>query len=154
MTNPTMDLYNPAVAEAIKARVNRLAPDATRQWGKMAPGQMLAHCAGAMEFAVGDVLPPRAFIGYLLGALAKRMALGNDAPLKPGAPTAKELVIRDARDFATERARLLGLIDRFSAGGAARCTTHPHTFFGPLTQAQWSELMYKHLDHHLRQFGV
>jgi len=53
-----------------------------------------------------------------------------------------------------ERGKLLGLIDRFAEGGAARCTTHPHAFFGKLTPGQWAELMYKHLDHHLRQFGA
>jgi LPS sulfotransferase NodH len=46
------------------------------------------------------------------------------------------------------------LIDRFASGGPAGCAQHPHSFFGPLTPAEWAELNYKHLDHHLRQFGV
>jgi hypothetical protein len=53
-----------------------------------------------------------------------------------------------------ERSRLRGLIDRFAAAGPSGCTTHPHTFFGPLTPDEWAELMYKHVDHHLRQFGA
>jgi hypothetical protein len=46
------------------------------------------------------------------------------------------------------------LIDRFAAAGPQGCTTHPHAFFGSLTPDEWAILMYKHLDHHLRQFGA
>jgi transposase InsO family protein len=53
-----------------------------------------------------------------------------------------------------ERDRLSGLIDKFAAGGAAGCTRNPHSFFGKMTPEEWAILMYKHLDHHLRQFGV
>lgn len=79
---------------------------------------------------------------------------GNDQPMRRNSPTAPDLVIRDERDLGAERERLNGLIDRFAAGGPAGCTTHPHTFFGPMTPQEWATLMYKHLDHHLRQFGA
>lgn len=62
--------------------------------------------------------------------------------------------MEDARDLENERNHLLVLIDKFTAGGPAACTTHPHGFFGKLTPDQWAILMYKHLDHHLRQFGA
>jgi hypothetical protein len=64
------------------------------------------------------------------------------------------LVVADARELGTERVRLCRLIDRFAAAGPAGCTTHPHSFFGRLTAEEWSMWMYKHLDHHLQQFGV
>jgi transposase InsO family protein len=60
----------------------------------------------------------------------------------------------DKRDLGKERGRLSGLIDKFAAGGAAGCTKNPHSFFGKVTPEEWAILMYKHLDHHLRQFGV
>ena len=69
-------------------------------------------------------------------------------------PTHPSLVVSNERDLARERERLAGLVDRFSAAGAAGCTRHPHPFFGELTPAEWGTGMYKHLDHHLRQFGV
>jgi transposase InsO family protein len=62
--------------------------------------------------------------------------------------------VKHERDFVAERQRLRGLIDRFAAGGPAGCTKHPHSFFGPMTPEEWAALNYKHLDHHLRQFGV
>ena len=60
----------------------------------------------------------------------------------------------DERDLGKERDQLSGLIDKFAAGGAAGCTRNPHSFFGKMTPEEWAILMYKHLDHHLRQFGV
>ena len=84
----------------------------------------------------------------------KPLALGNDEPMRRNSPTMKDLVVQDERDLGTERERLCGLINRFAAAGPKGCTTHPHSFFGRLTPEEWAELMYKHLDHHLRQFGV
>jgi hypothetical protein len=108
-----------------------------------------------IEMAAGEILPPRALMGRILGPVIKPMALRDDEPMRRNSPTMKELiVIGDQRDLETERKRLTSLIDRFAAAGAAGCTSHPHAFFGSLTPDQWAVLMYKHLDHHLRQFGA
>ena len=107
-----------------------------------------------MEWAVGDSFAPRMFLGRILGPLVKSKVLKVEAPLKRNTPTAKSLVVTGERDLGKERQSLCALIDRFSAGGPQGCTKHPHTFFGSLTPDEWAQLMYKHLDHHLRQFGV
>ncbi|HEX8274832.1 MAG TPA: DUF1569 domain-containing protein [Longimicrobiaceae bacterium] len=148
------NLYDPAVAEQIKERLARLTPDSERQWGTMSAAQMVAHCAAGLEPAVGDRKPPRIFIGRIIGGMLKRRVLGNEEPLRRNTPTEKAMMVADDRDLEAERTRLRGLIDRFVAAGPAGCTTHPHPFFGPLTPQEWAILMYKHLDHHLRQFGV
>jgi hypothetical protein len=148
------NLYEAARVNEVKERVAQLKPDSTRQWGKMTPAQMLAHCAAAMELAVGDRVAPRMFVGRIIGSVVKPMLLGNEEPMRRNSPTAKDLVVRDERDLGTERERLCRLIDRFIAAGPEGCTTRPHSFFGRLTPDEWATLMYKHLDHHLRQFGV
>lgn len=74
--------------------------------------------------------------------------------MRRNSPTVKDLIVGDDRDLKVERERLFRLIDRFVAAGSKGCTTHPHSFFGRLTPEEWAILMYKHLDHHLRQFGV
>jgi uncharacterized protein DUF1569 len=147
-------LFDRAVVEDVKARVRTVRPDSVRQWGKMSATQAIAHCAKGMEMAVGDLRPPRVFIGRIFGPLVKPLAIGNDKPMKRNAPTAPELVVSGEPDLDVERERLCALIDRFATGGPARCTTHPHAFFGRLTPEQWADLMHKHLDHHLRQFGA
>jgi hypothetical protein len=104
--------------------------------------------------ALGELNLPRARLSRIVGPLIKRLAVGNNEPMRRNVPTIKELVITDDKDFATEQGRLASEIDRIIAAGPAGCTTHPHPFFGPLTPAEWGNLMYKHIDHHLRQFGV
>jgi len=84
----------------------------------------------------------------------KPKVLGNDEPLRRNSPTVQGLVVSDDRNLERERERLYGMIDRFAAAGPRGCTTHPHRFFGRLMPEEWATLMYKHLDHHLRQFGV
>lgn len=147
-------LFETTTANEVKERVGRLGPASVRQWGKMNAAQAMAHCATTMEWAVGDRNEPRMFIGRILGPLVKSKVLKDEAPMGRNAPTAKSLVVADERDLAKERQRLCALIDRFSSGGPQGCTKHPHSFFGPLTPDEWARLMYKHLDHHLRQFGA
>jgi hypothetical protein len=148
------DLFDAARVEEVKQRIARLRPDSERQWGKMNAPQALAHCSRGFELASGDMRPPRVLIGRIIGPIIKPKVFENDEPLPRNSPTVKGLVTQDDRDLAEERARLYGVIDRFVAAGPKGCTTHPHSFFGPLTPQEWAILMYKHLDHHLRQFGV
>jgi hypothetical protein len=147
-------LFEGGCVDEVQQRLSRLQPDQPRQWGKMNLAQMLAHCSLGLEMAAGEIRPPRALIGRILGPVIKPMALRDNEPMRRNSPTAKELVIKDDRNFETERKRLSGLIDRFAAAGPAGCTAHPHAFFGSLTADEWAVLMYKHLDHHLRQFGA
>jgi len=147
------NLFQPITVEHIKQRIERLQPTSQRQWGKMNVSQMLAHCSAALEAATGEKNPPQALIGKLIGRFFKSV-FTNDKPLKKNTPTDKSFIFPDDRSFDVEKTKLLSLIDKFSTGGEAKVTTHPHSFFGPLTPDEWSSGMYKHLDHHLRQFGV
>lgn len=151
MTN----LFDPATGAQIKTRLGQLQPQSKRVWGSMSAPQMLAHCSLSMQWALGDTIPePGPFPTRLIGRLIRPMVLGNDKPLRKNSPTARSLLAPEARDLNQERERLLALVDRFVKGGPACCGSHPHGFFGKLTPQEWAILMYKHLDHHLRQFGV
>jgi hypothetical protein len=148
------DLFEPATVAEVKERIARVRPNSVRQWGKMTPAQMLAHCATGMQMATGEIRPKRVFIGRILGGVVKRSMLGREAPMQRNSPTAPELRVVDERDLAVESRRLGEMIDRFAAAGPAGCTTHPHPFFGRMTPAEWAKLTYMHLDHHLRQFSA
>jgi len=148
------NLFEPATAKEVKERITKLGPISERQWGKMTAAQAVAHCSAAMEWAVGDRVEPRMFVGRIVGPLVKSQLLKDERPMGRNAPTAKSLVVRDERDLGKERERLCALIERFATGGPQCCTKHPHTFFGRMTPEEWATLMYKHVDHHLRQFGV
>ena len=147
------NLFEASVAADVKNRIRQLRVDSPRQWGKMTPSQAMAHCAIGMELAVGTQKLPRTFIGRVIGPLVKKKVLGPE-PMRRNSPTDKRFVVADDRNLDAEQRRLIELIDRFWASGPSGCTTHPHNFFGPLTPDEWGTLMYKHLDHHLRQFGA
>ena len=148
------NLYEPATAKEIRERITRLGPGNQRQWGKMTPAQAMAHCTIAMELALGDRRAPRMFIGRLIGLVIKPLAFKESEPLRRNSPTIPGFAVIDPRDFEAEREKLGRIIDRFAAAGPAGCTTHPHSYFGRLTPDEWSFWMYKHIDHHLQQFGA
>jgi transposase InsO family protein len=112
-----------------------------------------AHCSAALDMASGRLNRPRILLGRLIAPLFKSIYT-NEKPFSQNNPTDKKLVIRDSRDFTREQAQLKEKIKQFQQGGETQCTRHPHPFFGSLTPQDWSRGMYKHLDHHLRQFGA
>jgi hypothetical protein len=114
---------------------------------------MCVHVQLPLEVATGELKLKRTLIGRLFGRIAKKSLLA-DAPFKQGLPTDPKFVVTDARHLESERIRLDALLSRVGQRGPAGLTTEPHPFFGPLTTAEWDMLLWKHLDHHLRQFGA
>lgn len=148
-------LFDAAVSNEVTARLGKLGPQSERQWGKMTLPQMLAHCSAGFQWATGDTVPENGALPMrLMGRLVKPMVLRNDDPMRRNSPTAKSLIVVETRDLDEERDRLSRLIARFAANGPAGCTKNPHPFFGKMAPDEWAILMYKHLDHHLRQFGA
>jgi len=147
------NLFQQEAVDEVLSRLDRLRPASPRQWGKMDAGQMMAHCSAALDMASGRLNPPRIFIGRLIGPFVKPIYT-NDKPFSKNNPTDKKLVVSDQRDFLHEQEQLKQKIRQFHEGGEAQCTRHPHPFFGALSPQDWSRGMYKHLDHHLRQFGA
>lgn len=146
------NLFDSAVYEEMIIRIEQLSPLSKPLWGKMTVAQMLAHCKQAFKVPLSDKPLPRMFFGRLVGWLIKSK-LYDQKPYAKGLPTAPDFIIRDERDFNKERTALLGLVTRFSQR-PDHAGNYPHPFFGSLTKEQWGQSMWKHLDHHLRQFGV
>lgn len=146
-------LFDPEDQKAILARIEALRPDSPRRWGKMDPAQALAHLAIAMDGACDTAAQKQFLIGRILSPFILGTALGAK-PFSKGSPTDPTYVVPDPRDFAKEKARLLSEIDRFVRRGGGQPSYPVHPFFGRLTGAQWGRLTWKHLDHHLRQFGA
>lgn len=145
--------FTPSDANEILNRIEKIESISQRQWGKMDVAQMLTHCGNGLEMAMGIINPRRVFIGRLIGGLLKSVYT-NEKPFSKDSPTSEEIKVSSPKDFATEKIRLKKLVKQFSEGGESGCTQHPHPFFGKLTPSEWSIGMYKHIDHHLRQFGA
>jgi hypothetical protein len=76
------------------------------------------------------------------------------APFPKGAPTAPELLVSDATEsFDSIRSELVSLTERIGAGPREGCGP-VHPLLGPLSFREWGVATYKHMDHHLRQFGT
>jgi hypothetical protein len=151
------NLFDPTLVEDVKRRIMRLHPESERRWGKMPLALVLAHCTSGLQMAMGTINPKRApFPANVIGPLIKPLVFGDDKPIRRNSPSSPELFKADPTqcEFEGERTQLIKAIDRFVSTGAACCSQHPHPFFGPLKPQQWAILMYKHVDHHLRQFGV
>ena len=147
------NLFDKPAYNEITERVNRLSPGSKAQWGKMTVSQMLAHCKEAFKVPLSDKKLPRMFVGILLGWLFKSK-LYNEEPWKRNLPTAPNFIIKGDRDFEKEKTELMELVNKFYNAGPSGITKYPHPFFGKFTPEQWGKSMYKHMDHHLMQFGV
>lgn len=147
------NLFDITAADAMIVRICNLSPDAPRAWGTMTIDQMLEHCSRGIDMATGELVIPRVFIGRLLGWIFKKWIL-KDQPIWPGKPTAGELVtISDHFDVETEKTKLIAKIHQFTNTSPKQVAKSVHPFFWPLTAEQWGVQMWKHLDHHMRQFG-
>jgi len=144
-------IHDAAVREQLRKRVESLAPQSQRQWGKMSIDQMLWHCNLAMEMALGTHKPEEGRSPPIPKPVLKFMVLR--LPWMKGAPTGPGFVATKTYDFAAEKAKMLRLIDAMCARDCAGSWPESPSF-GKMSGKNWSELMAKHLDHHLKQFSA
>lgn len=144
------NIFNQSAHNEIVERINRLSPNSSAQWGKMSVSQMLHHCQKPFEIFTDDNdfgLKPMKIIQWFF-----KKTLYNDKPWRKGLPTAPDFVVKDDRDFEKEKEILLERIEAFRALQGSR-KVYDHPAFGKFTEEQIGQMSYKHLDHHLTQFG-
>jgi hypothetical protein len=132
-------------------RVGALAPDRRAEWGTFSAPKMVCHLGDALRMAMGDlkVAPKRLPIRY---PPLKQLII-YAAPFPKGTPTAPELLARQPREWVNDVADVQDLLAR--AGSARTTDTWPdHPAFGKLSKRAWGVVIYRHMDHHLRQFGA
>ena len=145
------NLFDPSVKEEIVERLHRLNPHSKPVWGKMNAAQMLAHVQMPIGIAFGTHQPKGNFILNLVGPLFKSK-LWDGKPYGKGLPTDPTFIMTGTdKDFEIEKTRLIHLVNSFSEQSVV---TERHPIFGKMSKENWSKATWKHLDHHLRQFGV
>ena len=116
----------------------------------MSAAQMLAHCAEIIEVANGKPLENTPLMARLFKGMIRKMVVG-DEPYPKNTRTHPQYKQTAERDFETEKTRILGALSQFKEGeGVPR----EHPLFGAMRVEERGWSMYKHLDHHLTQFGV
>ncbi len=150
-----MELLSPKKATELIDRINRLQPESKGKWGKMTVEEMLVHCAAGIQMAFGDfpaklrVSPFRAMVARIL--FVELFPFPKRATAPPEINISKKLKTR--MPFNEARSILIKQVKRIQNAP----TDHrfpPHPIFNKLSRRQWGRLAYKHLDYHLKQFGV
>lgn len=143
-------LHEPSVHASILRRLGELRADSRGRWGRMSVDQMLWHVNEALEAALGHVTPDP--VQFPLPRPVLRLMVLN-LPWMKGAPTNPKFLATSTHDFGDELARCRRLITELIARPLQTLDTD-HPVLGRLTGRAQSRLQAKHLDHHLRQFGV
>ncbi len=148
------NVFNTTDTNEIIARINTLTPTTTAQWGKMDVAKMLAHCNVSYELVYDNIHPKlNFFMRFIIKTLVKPKVV-NEEPYTKNGPTGAMFIVKSDKDFETEKARLIAYINKTQALGAAHFEGVESHGFGVLTSTQWNNMFYKHLNHHLAQFGA
>ncbi|MDZ7936231.1 MAG: DUF1569 domain-containing protein [Emticicia sp.] len=148
------NIFTQSVADTFIGRIEKLNAQTNPQWGKMDVSQMMAHCNVTYAMAFDENYKKSgAFMRFILKNLAKK-SIVDESPLKKNGSTAPEMVIKTAKNFAEEKATLISNLQKTVKVGGSFFEGKDHPGFGVMTTPEWNNFYYKHIDHHLTQFGV
>ncbi len=148
------DIFDPNEANEVISRIEKLTPTTQAHWGKMNVGQMLAHCNVTYDMIYTDKYPKATgFKKFILTLLIKGVVVGEKT-YKKSSQTAPAFLITDERNFAAEKSKLVAYITQMSKDGRSSFEGKESNSFGKLNAQEWNNMCYKHIDHHLTQFGV
>lgn len=144
------------VAEEVIARINNLTEQSQPHWGKMSVDQMFAHCNVPydMVYNPDKFKKPNGFAKFMIKLFAKKMVTTFSKPYPKNGRTAANFIITDKREFEKEKSLLIDNINITAKNGATYFDGKESHAMGKLTKDEWNVMFYKHIDHHLNQFGV
>jgi hypothetical protein len=148
------NIFTKEVSETMIQRINSLKPDSQALWGKMNVSQMLAHCNVTYEMVYENKHPkPNFLMSFILKSFVKKKVT-DEIPYKHSLGTAPAFIIEGDKNFEAEKGRLINYITRTQELGRSYFHKKASISFGVLKTEEWNNMFYKHLDHHLKQFGV
>ena len=148
------NVFDAKVTQELIDRTNKLQPKVHPAWGKMSVAQMLAHCNVIYELVYDNKhKKPNPLMKFVLKAFVKK-AVVSETPYKQNGQTAPAFVVKEDKDFEQEKKRLINYLLKTQQLGEAHFDKKESHYFGPLSKAEWNNMFYKHLDHHLKQFGA
>ncbi len=148
------NVFNNQTTQACLTRLEKLTPTTTPQWGKMNSAQMLAHLNVAYTASDLSTASKKSFITKLMMKLFVKKIVVGESPYAKNSRTAPEFIISDERVFEKEKSILVNNIKDIETKGVKYFEGRENPAFGVLTTQEWSNLFYKHIDHHFTQFGV
>lgn len=144
-------LRNETIRNSLIQRLQRLTPETQPQWGKLDAPRLLSHLSDSLAMSVGD-MPVKSLNRKAFHRFPMKHLILYVFPFPKGVPTARELLSSSPKEFESDRRHVIEMIGRLAATPDAAGPEHP--FFGPLTNDEWNSLGWKHIAHHLKQFGL
>lgn len=147
-------VFEEAVKDELLNRLNQLSEKSQPHWGKMNVSEMLAHCNVAYELDEKEEDDKIKGLKKFILKLLIKPTVTNEKPYKKNSTTAPEFRIADKRDFDIELKKLKGFVELTFERGPSFYEGRMSYSFGALNSKEYSNMYFKHLDHHLNQFGV
>ena len=148
------NIFTRQETDKIIERINKLSATSQPNWGTMSVVQMLAHCNVTYEMIYGNIhKKPNAFLKFILKMMIKNKVV-SETMYERNSRTAPQFIIKEIKDFGVEKQRLVDYINKTQQLGEAYFDNKESHSFGPLNKTEWNNMLYKHLNHHLTQFGV
>jgi len=147
-------VFEQKASQDLLARLEQITAQSQPKWGAMDSAKLLAHLNVTYDLAYERIPNKLNFFMKLMMKLFVKDKVTNEVPYKQNERTAPVFIIKNDRDFAKEKAILIQNIKETATKGTAFFEGRENTSFGVLSASQWSNMFYKHLDHHFRQFGV
>ena len=148
------NIFTREETDKIIERINKLSAASQPNWGTMSVAQMLAHSNVTYEMIYDNIhKKPNAFSKFILKFMIKNKVVGETL-YERNSRTAPQFIIKETKDFNVEKQRLVDYLNKTQQLGEAYFDNKESHSFGPLNKTEWNNMLYKHLNHHLSQFGV
>jgi hypothetical protein len=145
------NLFDVHTFENCLERIHVINDKTVSQWGKMNAAQMLHHCQKPLEVVLQK--KDHGLKSNLLAQWFFKRMMYNDKPWSKGMQTPKCFKVETAKEMDEEKKVLINLLQEFFAQ-RKREKWPKHPVFGKFTPEQVGKMQFKHLDHHLKQFGI
>lgn len=144
-------MLNTETRTKLLQRIQQLNSNSLPKWGRMTVYQMIRHCLLAEHMFQGKKQYKQVLMGRLFGKMALKSILKEGALMPRNAKASDDfLEPQTTGDVETAKQEWVTAINGWEQSASAEIT---HWFFGRMTKEQAGQFVYKHTDHHLRQFN-
>jgi hypothetical protein len=137
------------------SRLDTLSPESERKWGRMTPHQAVCHLSDSFKAILHD-RPLNPHPPDFRRRVMRFVAFTSPVPWPKGVPTSARVDAEKGGtppgDFQADVTGLKELLRRYVESDGK--TLEPHYIWGDMSRGEWGRYGYRHVDHHLRQFGV
>lgn len=146
-------IFDQNAVDEVISRVEKLSASDQANWGRMTATEMLAHCNLAHQSILKA--PKAEKGGDFKKWLTKLYFIYWMKEFPKGAKGPGRFDMKDKVDinlFEEEKSKYIHIIGKYAKLDQKLAGFHPR--FGPLNHKEWGIFVWRHADHHLRQFGL